>query len=110
MNRSIAKARTRLTERLSEIAALETAGEDERATVTLDQQAIGRLARIDLMQRQHMAKETQRRRQLERSRIEAALKRIEEDEYGWCADCGSEIGARRLEVDPTAHLCVGCAK
>lgn len=110
MNRSIAKARTRLTERLSEIAALETAGEDERATVTLDQQAIGRLARIDLMQRQQMAKETQRRRQLERSRIEAALKRIEEDEYGWCADCGSEIDARRLEVDPTAHLCVGCAK
>ena len=102
--------RTRLTERLAEIAALDIAGEDERATVTLDQQAIGRLARMDLMQRQQMAKETQRRRQLEQARIEAALKRIDDDEYGWCADCGDEIGARRLEVDPTAYLCVNCAK
>lgn len=102
--------RERLTARLDELTVLDAAGQDERATVTLDQQAVGRLARMDLMQRQQMAKETQRRRQLERSRIEAALRRMDEDEYGWCADCGSEISAKRLEVDPTAHLCVDCAK
>ena len=107
--RNIAEAKETLTTRLAEITALDAAGEDERATVALDQQAIGRLARMDLLQRQQMAKETQRRRQLERARIEAALRRIDEDEYGWCAECGAEISERRLSVDPTAHLCVDCA-
>ena len=65
---------------------------------------------MDAMQRQQMAKETHRRRQLERAKIEAALARLEEGEYGWCAECGSEISERRLDVDPTAHLCIECAK
>ena len=102
--------RDKLLSRRRELDAMGTAGEDERAVVTLDQQAIGRLARMDLLQRQQMAKETHRRRVLELSKIEAALRRIDEDEYGWCAECGSEISEKRLEVDPTAHLCVDCAK
>ncbi|MEL7464532.1 MAG: TraR/DksA C4-type zinc finger protein [Pseudomonadota bacterium] len=108
--RNIDNAKVELEARRAEIDALEAAGADERATVTLDQQAIGRLARMDLLQRQQMAQETQRRRRLERARIEAALKRIAEDEYGWCAECGSRISDQRLTVDLTAHLCVDCAK
>ncbi|MEM7525086.1 MAG: TraR/DksA C4-type zinc finger protein [Pseudomonadota bacterium] len=77
--------------------------------MTLDQQAVGRLARMDLMQRQQMAKETQRRRQVEPARIDAALERIRTDEFGWCAKCGEEISAARLEFDPTVPLCIDCA-
>ena len=83
---------------------------DESGTVMLDQQSVGRLNRMDALQRQQMAKETTRRRQLERAKIQAALKRLDEGEYGWCADCGAEIAARRLDVDLTAHLCIDCAK
>ena len=102
--------RARLIDRLAEMDALDASGADERATVQLDQQAIGRLARMDLMQRQQMARETQRRRLLERARIEAALRRMDDGEFGWCAECGSEIGAKRLAFDPTAHLCIDCAR
>ena len=41
--------------------------------------------------------------------IEAALKRIDGDEYGWCEHCGEEIAMGRLELDPTAARCVDCA-
>lgn len=106
---SISERKVNLKNRLAELDKAETAGEDERATVMLDQQSVGRLNRIDALQRQQMAKETHRRRQLERAKISAALARIEEGEYGWCAECGSEISERRLDVDPTAHLCIECA-
>lgn len=71
-----------LRARLAEIDALEATNEEGRATVVLDQQSVGRLSRMDALQNQAMAQETQRRRSQERKRIAAALERIAEDEYG----------------------------
>ena len=42
-------------------------------------------------------------------RIEAALARIEAGEYGFCATCGQEIGAERLDVLPDTPFCRNCA-
>ena len=41
-------------------------------------------------------------------KITKTLKKIEEDEYGFCESCGVEIGIRRLEARPTADLCIDC--
>lgn len=41
-------------------------------------------------------------------KIEEALQKIEEGEYGYCDSCGVEIGIRRLEARPTANLCIDC--
>jgi DnaK suppressor protein len=41
-------------------------------------------------------------------KIDQTLGRIEEDDYGFCDDCGVEIGIRRLEARPTATLCIDC--
>lgn len=41
-------------------------------------------------------------------KIDEALKRIEDGEYGYCDNCGVEIGLRRLEARPTATLCIDC--
>lgn len=81
---------------------------DERATVELDQQAQGRLSRMDAIQRQAMAQATQARRALRMTRIDAALKRIEEGEFGFCQDCGDPIEPARLSADPTILLCRDC--
>lgn len=40
------------------------------------------------------------------SKIDGALRRIEEGEYGWCEQTGEPIGLRRLEARPTATLCL----
>ncbi len=45
-----------------------------------------------------------RRRQL----IDEALIRVEEGNYGVCAECGVEISEKRLEAVPFARYCVEC--
>lgn len=41
-------------------------------------------------------------------KIEEALQKIKDKEYGYCDACGIEIGIRRLEARPTANLCIDC--
>ncbi len=41
-------------------------------------------------------------------KIDSTIERIENDDYGFCDQCGVEIGIRRLEARPTANLCVDC--
>jgi DnaK suppressor protein len=92
-----------------EIRAADAQRTDDCAPVELDQQTVGRLSRMDALQVQAMALETSRRRANELRRIEAALARMDEGEYGYCLECGEEIAMRRLEFDPAAPLCIGCA-
>jgi DnaK suppressor protein len=95
-----------------ELAELERSSREtaaDRTPVDLDQQSVGRLARMDAMQLQAMALAADRRRQQRRSRIVAALARLSEGEFGYCAACGDFIGLGRLRVDPTTPRCIGCA-
>ncbi len=101
--------RLKLLARRAELAAADEETQGWRGTVELDQQSVGRLSRMDAMQQQEMAEAEARRRKSEIARIDAALKRIDEGEYGWCAECGEKIARRRLEIDPAAAHCIGCA-
>jgi DnaK suppressor protein len=57
-----------------------------------------------------MAQAEERRRAAERTRVRAALARLDEGEWGWCLTCGEEIAEGRLERDPAATQCIGCAE
>lgn len=105
-----AKARKRLLSLKVELETLSEISEGARATVELDQQSVGRLSRMDALQGQAMAQASERQRRLDLQKIEAALKRLEEGDYGYCLDCGDEIAEKRLEIDPAAALCVTCAR
>jgi len=41
-------------------------------------------------------------------KIEEALHKLDNHEYGYCESCGVKIGIRRLEARPTATLCIDC--
>ncbi len=41
-------------------------------------------------------------------KLDEALKRIEEGNFGECDECGQDIGIGRLQARPTATLCVAC--
>lgn len=84
--------------------------EEARQPVELDQTTVGRLSRMDALQNQAMALETDRRRHVELQHIDAALSRIEDGTFGECQNCGEEIAAKRLEIEPTAAICIDCAK
>jgi DnaK suppressor protein len=42
------------------------------------------------------------------SKINEALTRIKEGEYGLCEECGCEINVKRLEARPVTTLCIDC--
>ena len=41
-------------------------------------------------------------------KIDESIEMLENNEYGYCEECGIEIGVRRLEARPTATLCIDC--
>jgi len=43
-------------------------------------------------------------------RVRAAMKRVDDGSYGKCIGCGEMIDTDRLGIDPTAELCMACAK
>ncbi len=92
-----------------DLASQDGLGQSGQKPVVLDQQSVGRLSRMDALQQQAMAKATQIRRNQQKQRIDVALSRIKEGEFGYCVSCGSEIAAKRLELDPSLPTCLSCA-
>ncbi len=99
----------RLVQRLAALEVESQQASSSRDAVELDQTKVGRLSRMDAMQRQAMAQAVDRRRAQETARIRGALKRIDENEYGYCVTCGDEIQSERLELDLSIATCIGCA-
>jgi DnaK suppressor protein len=105
----LAAFKDRLRAMQADLAADDARGRSGQQTVDLDQQAVGRLSRMDALQNQAMAQAGGRRREVQTRRIAAALERIEDGTFGECLDCGEDIPLRRLDLDPTIALCVSCA-
>ncbi len=66
----------------------------EGATIAFERSQIGALRREA---EQHLAE------------AQAALERLDAGTYGTCEQCGRVIAEGRLEVRPTARLCIDCA-
>lgn len=109
MSLNVEKFRALLQRRKQQLLSSRSKGSEDRAPVELDQSKVGRLSRMDALQMQAMASALDQRRRQELQRIEAATARISEGEYGYCLKCGEAISLRRLEGDPSAPLCSGCA-
>jgi len=109
MSRKLNRFREMLEAERAEILSASEDTSGDRKPVELDQQSVGRVSRGDAMQVQAMAKAQDARRAARIMMIDAALKRIEEGDYGYCAECDEEIPEKRLEVDPAAPRCIKCA-
>ncbi len=105
----IARFRQRLLDLREELLALARQVEQSTQVVELDQTRVGRLSRIDALQAQQMALETERRRVIQLRQVDVALAKIERGDYGLCARCEAEIDPRRLSVNPLATHCIHCA-
>ena len=94
---------------MDQLKQLSETAKDSRAPVTLDQQSVGRLSRMDAMQQQSMELATEERRQQRLAALAAALRRVKSGDYGYCLKCDDKIAAGRLAVDPAVTLCIDCA-
>ncbi len=104
----VAELQTDIEALLVELEAAIERGRGATATVELDQ-SIGRVTRIDALQRQKIAAEQVRRHELRRAQARAALARIDSDDYGYCVSCDQPIGFRRLKARPETPRCIDCA-
>lgn len=102
-------SRDRLLKLRAELQSVAESGDESASIVELDQAKVGRLSRMDALQAQAMAKASAQRREQMLRRIETALRRIDDGEYGFCEECDEPINPKRLEFDPTVTLCIECA-
>ncbi len=63
-------------------------------------------ARADIEQALRM--QLKNRETAHMKKVEDALRRIEEGNFGLCEECDEDIELKRLEARPTATLCVAC--
>lgn len=84
------------------------AGDVAQSVVELDQSRMGRLSRMDALQGQQIALETQRRQQRKLQAIQGALLRVDRGEFGQCYVCDEMISEARLNFDPTVTRCMAC--
>ena len=100
-----------LRQRLHALRAELTASLTDARTETVElSSAQGRVSRVDALQQQQMALAEKRRNEARLGQIAAALRRIDEDDYGWCTRCGEPIGLKRLSVRPEGALCLACTR
>ena len=104
----IAQLRAQLVTKQQELAELLSNAGESTGPVTLDQQSVGRVSRIDAIQQQQMAIASQQQASDMLKRIELALRRIDDGEYGDCLQCGEPIAHARLQAQPFANLCIDC--
>jgi len=105
----LAELQTELERQLFRLERSMAVTEEAVQPVQLDQQAVGRISRMDSLQRQHISRNLQEREQARYSAITAALRRIHEGTYGVCTDCGAAIAPGRLFVLPEVAHCPACA-
>jgi DnaK suppressor protein len=110
VNAAHAAVRATLAAQLQDLRTASAHTAEDRRPIELDQTSVGRLSRMDSLQVQAMAQAAERRRFGEIKRVEAAIQRIDADEYGYCLKCGEAIAASRLKIDPTIATCIGCAR
>ena len=106
----VAVWKERLQTLREELTTLIAEHHEPHAAPELDQTTVGRVSRAEAIQEHEMASETQRRRQHELVKINAALERLEAGDFGYCTTCGKAIKPGRLELDPTTPFCVAHAQ
>lgn len=101
--------RERLVQERADLLETSASTAADSRPVALDQQSVGRLTRMDALQMRAMAKAVAARRRARLHRIEAALGRLDEGEFGYCVSCGEAIAPKRMALDPTNDRCIDCA-
>lgn len=76
--------------------------------VKLDQQSFGRVSRGEALQQQSMAKANLAQCQERIQQIDDALRKIDNENYGYCEACGEMISFSRLIAKPESTFCLAC--
>ena len=104
-----ATIKSKLLQEREDLKTLDVTSSEAAQPVELDQSRVGRLSRMDAMQAQAMSLEIKRRLEIQITRIDSALQRLESGKFGDCLRCAEPINSKRLEFDLSVVLCIDCA-
>jgi len=105
---ALAELRAALEALQSELSHSLSLSANAAKPVQLDQSAMGRVSRIDAIQQQKMVAANRQRQRVRLQQCVAALKAMEEEEYGYCRRCDEPISLQRLRVRPEGPVCLHC--
>lgn len=71
--------------------------------------AIGRVSRMDAINNKSVNEAALRSSESKYSKLELALQKVDETDFGICIRCGQEIPEARLMIMPESIKCVRCA-
>lgn len=71
--------------------------------------ALGDLARFELMNDQVISEKTLKEALIRKSRLEYALSKVDNEDFGLCMECEEEIALKRLLILPESTHCIECA-
>lgn len=71
--------------------------------------ALGDLARFELMNDQVISEKTLKEALIRKNRLDYALSKIDNEDFGLCMECEEEIALERLLVLPESSHCIECA-
>jgi RNA polymerase-binding protein DksA len=100
---ALVRRRQQLNQELSDAAQHEPAAEQAGEVPSQDNEAPQREAQRELEM------QLGDRRHHELDAVGDALRRLQRDDFGQCNDCGAAIAFERLQAEPWALQCVGCA-
>ncbi|MCF8358741.1 MAG: TraR/DksA C4-type zinc finger protein [Prolixibacteraceae bacterium] len=72
--------------------------------------AIGRVSRMDSINNRSVNEATLRKKRLQLTKIDAALKEVGKPGFGLCIRCGNPIPVQRILLMPESKVCVACAR
>ena len=100
IKRKLESERDRLSRELEENQSEEREDLDARSAEDIDRAATEAAVLEKEAKRANLLKE--------KEDVDLALKKMEIGEYGHCEKCSKEIDKARLEILPTARLCMNC--
>jgi DnaK suppressor protein len=88
----------------SEIAQME-----ESAAPISPENAIGRVSRMDAINNKGVVDASLRHRRRKLVRLQMAVNRVDNPDFGYCSNCKKPIQPKRLILMPDSDRCVKCA-
>lgn len=72
--------------------------------------AIGRISRMDAIQNKSVTEAALRKTREKLEKLEYALTKVDEDDFGICANCKQPIPLGRILIMPQSRTCVSCSR
>ena len=86
------------------------AGYEDMSAPVAPENSIGRISRMDAINNKSVFEASLRKAKTELGALQKALFTLDQDDFGICKGCRTEIQWQRILIKPDSPYCIHCAK